>query len=154
MDLTTKKRRLKLFLYQTFWYHDLDPILVDFSYTKKFVGLYIDGESITLSDFFIERFPLHILFDVCLHEVAHHIHFLECGTIPESEYHNDYWKDICKSIGAVPEEYQKLEEQYFKDFKYLIVCPDNGVVKYFQRLTKKSKKILSNNKRLKLIKNF
>lgn len=83
---------------------------------------------ITLSKALTELNSLEQVKDTILHEIAHAMAGIGHG-------HDQYWKSICRQIGATPERCYKLSEvvQPIKQYRYLAVCEHCGHHSYKMR---------------------
>ena len=63
----------------------------------------------------LEKTSANKIVDVCRHEFAHYVAFVQNGCKPLSDPHNEAWKKVCNQLEAYPSPY--LQMALTKHFK-------------------------------------
>lgn len=113
---------------------------------------YPKRDLINLNRDLIQQYPDEMINNILCHEVAHHITYKLYGG--RVKPHGKEWKEICGSIGGVPEIYHSLpttKVKKFKRYRYICECGEhlltsirhNRIQKGVAYFCKKCKKKLS-----------
>lgn len=151
LSLEEKKDILTELFHRKMKQFGLPSIMFGWNQSRENLGIYYHGHSIKLSIPFLKVVPFHEMEDTLLHEIAHHMDFVQ----RRDTNHDSEWKKCALKLGARPLATANLRIAPKK--KYSAICLVHGEIEQFGRMGKlwKEGKYCSDcNSKLKIIVNF